>query len=100
RDLHRRAFDDRHRDIDGILLVIQLDVETSDARVWKSAVAVEGLDSFQVRVEARAIEVPLPAPWQLRALARGERVLQARFIDRFDALERELVNLDGAFFFT
>ena len=99
-DLHRLAFDDRQRDVDGVLLVVQLDVESGDARIRKAAVGVERLNALQVGIEPRAIEIVFPAPRQLRAFARRERRLEPRIIDCLDALELETVNLDRAFFFT
>ena len=95
-DEHRRAFGDRHREIDLVLLVVELDVEAGDPRVGIAAVGVERLNPLQVRVEARPVEEVFLAPGNFRALAGRERVLQATFVDRLDAFEREAVNLDGA----
>ena len=77
----RLAFGDRHGEIDLVLLVVQLDVEAGDARVGKAAIGVERLDALEVGVEPRAIEEVLLAPGNFRALAGGERVLQAALVD-------------------
>ena len=81
------AFGDRDGDVDRVLFVVQLDVETGHARIGIPAVGVERLDPLQVRVEASPVEVRLSAPGQLGALARGERVAQARRVDRLHADE-------------
>ena len=78
RDPDRFAFGDGDGDVDRVLFVVQLDVETGHARVGVPAVGVERLDPLQVRVEARPVEECLPAPGQLGALARRERIAQAR----------------------
>src|SRR5207248_2873569 len=98
-DVHRLAFGDRHRQIDCILLVVELDVESGDTRVGITAVGVEGLDAFEVRIEARTIEEILAAPGDLRALTRRQRVLEAAFVDRFDTLEGKAMDLNRPFFF-
>ena len=68
--------------VDRVLFVVQLDVEAGHARIGIPAVGVKRLDPLQVRVEARPVEVRLSAPGQLGALARGERVAQARGVHR------------------
>ncbi len=95
-DEHRLALGDRDGEIDFVLFVVQLDVETGDARIGEPAIGVERLDALEIGVEPRSIEVRLLAPGDFRALAGGERVLQAVFVDALDALEREAVNLDGS----
>ena len=99
-DLDRFPFGNRQRDVDLILLVVQLHVEAGHAGVGIAAVAVEGLNPFQIGVEPRAVEVGLLPPRNLRALARGECVAQAPRINGFDAVELQAVHLDGALFFT
>ena len=86
-DLHRLALGNRHGDVGGILLVVELDVESGDAGVRISTIVVERLDSFQIGVETRAVEITLAAPRQLRALTGRQRVLQAGFVNGFDAFE-------------
>ena len=39
------------RHVDGVLLVVELDVEAGDARVRIAAVGVEGLDALKIGVE-------------------------------------------------
>ena len=97
-DEHRRAFVNGDGQIDLILLVVQLDVEAGDARVGVAAVGVERLHPLQIGVEARPIEEGFLAPGDFRALAGGERVLQAALIDSLDALEGQAVDLDRAAF--
>ena len=63
RDAHRLALVDGHGEVDGVLLVVQLDVEAGDAGVGIAAVGVERLDALEVGVEAGPIEeLRLPCP--------------------------------------
>jgi len=94
------AFGDGQRDVDGVLLLVQVHVEAGDARVGKSAIGIESLDTLEVRVEPRSIEVCLLAPRQLRALMCGERVLESALVDPLHALKFQAVNLDRPFFLT
>ena len=49
---HWLAFDDRHRDVDGILLVVELDVEGGDARIGIASVGIKRLDALEICVES------------------------------------------------
>jgi hypothetical protein len=79
---HRFAFGDRDGDVDGILCVVQLDVESGHARIRISTVGIERLNPLQVRIKARPVEKRLSAPGELRALAGGEGLAQAGGIHR------------------
>ena len=86
-DRDRFALGDGDRQVDRVLLVVELDVESCDARVGEAAIGVEGLNPLQVGIESRTIEVGLLAPRDPRALMRRERGLQARFVHVLDAVE-------------
>jgi hypothetical protein len=92
----RLSFRNADNHIDLVLLVIQLDVEGTDARVGEPAIAVERLDSFEVGVERAAIEIGLMAPRQARSLFRLQGGREGLLVDLLDALEIEFVNRDVA----
>ena len=92
----RLSFIDVDRDVDGILLLVQLHVEGPDLRVRIAAVAIEGGHPLQVAVELIAREVMLGAPRKFRALRRRQRGAQLTFLDGLDAGELELVHPDDA----
>src|SRR6185295_3697888 len=100
RDSSRFPFGDRDRDIDRILLVVELCVEARHTRIRISAIGVERLDPLHVGFKPRTIEVELAAPEKFPALPRRERTPQPRLLDRLHAVEFERANDDGAFFFT
>src|SRR5262249_33598803 len=93
----RLPFRDPDDDVDLVLRVIELDVEGADARVRKTAVAVERLDTLQVRVEGAAIEVGFVPPGHTRSTFGLKRVGERGLVNLLDAVEFELVNLDVAF---
>ncbi len=64
----RLALGNRHGHIHGILLVVQLHVESGDPRVGISTIGVKRLDPLEIGVEAGPVETQLPAPGQLRTL--------------------------------
>ena len=95
---NRLALRNRDRHIDGVLLVVQLDVESGDPRVGIAAIGVKRLDALEIGVEAGPVEIRLPAPRQLRALPRGQHAFQPRLIHRLHPLESEAAHGDRAFF--
>ena len=96
RDPDGLAFRDRQRDVDRVLLAVQLHVERGDARVGVAAIRVEDRDAHQVVVEPAAIEVFLLAPREDRARLRRERFPELPLVHGLHAFERDLADLDGA----
>ncbi len=99
-DLDRLSL--RHGDgqLDGILFVVELDVESGDAGIGISAIGVKGLDAFEIRLEPRTVEVVLLAPGDDRAFLGRQHRSKARLVDRIDALEGKRLDRDGSSFFT
>ncbi len=98
RHLDRFAFGDRDGEIHFVLFVVELYVEAGDARIRVSPIGIERLNALQIRIEAGAVEVVLPAPGKDGTLLGRERAFQTSFVNGLGAFERDAVNLDRPFF--
>ena len=94
-DANGITFVDGERDIHGVMLIVELDVETRDPSVRIAAIRVIGFDPLQVGVETIAVEeIALLRPRephvderQLRILARRQRRPQKGGIDGVNPFE-------------
>lgn len=93
-DERRLPLLDVHRDVDGVLLLVQLHVERRDSGAWIPTIAIKRDDPFQVGVELLPGEIVLLAPGEFRALNGGEDRAQLSMIDGLYARELQPVNAD------
>src|SRR5262249_6338794 len=95
----RLPFIDLHDDVDGILILAQLDVERRDTRIGKAPILIERDAALVVGFDLRAFEVVVVARRQLRARGSGDDTLELLVVNRVDAVQFEPVDLYASLLF-